>query len=418
MVSFFLRLYDILSQRKALFTGLLLGLVMTLFLMMFSLSYNENIYDFLPLSGNEQKAINIYQDISGGQRIYAMFKTKDGQIDRDRLAEAVDTFAQKISSQPRSKHIKEITTQIDYEKYASITEFVYQNMPVMLRDSDYVRMERLLATPNYAKDQLSNDVEMMLMPASGFFTSNIGNDPLALFSPVLDRLHVQQSVLSVEVDNGYIYINDNKYAVAMLTSPYGAMESANNSLLVGYVDSVVNETMKAVPDVEVAITGAPVIAVGNANQIKSDSHWAITIAITLILTLLDLCVQASEEPVAHRCLHHFRLALSHEPHFHRASDVSLIVLGIGSIIIGIAVNYPLYFCRPIPTMQVLSREILEASIVAPLLIGNITTIGAFASLSPWIEHRPCSDLGIFAAFMFGWHHLLFVLIFLPYLVKV
>ena len=71
MVNFFLRLYDMLHQRKALFTGLLLGLIMTLLVMMFSLSYNENIYDFLPLSGNEQKAINIYQDISGGQRIYA-----------------------------------------------------------------------------------------------------------------------------------------------------------------------------------------------------------------------------------------------------------------------------------------------------------------------------------------------------------
>ena len=54
---------------------------------------------------------------------------------------------------------------------------------------------------------------MMLMPASGFFTSNIGNDPLALFSPVLDRLQVQQSALPIEVDNGYIYINDNKYVV-------------------------------------------------------------------------------------------------------------------------------------------------------------------------------------------------------------
>ena len=145
MVNFFLRLYDMLHQRKALFTGLLLGLIMT------------------------QKAINIYQDISGGQRIYAMFKTKDGQIDRDRLAEAVDSFALKINSQSGKRHIKEITTQIDYDKYASITDFIYQNMAVMLRDSDYVRMERLLATPNYAKDQLSNDVEMMLMPASGFF---------------------------------------------------------------------------------------------------------------------------------------------------------------------------------------------------------------------------------------------------------
>ena len=414
MVNFFLRLYDMLHQRKALFTGLLLGLIMTLLVLMFSLSYNENIYDFLPLSGNEQKAINIYQDISGGQRIYAMFKTKDGQIDRDRLAEAVDSFAQKINSQPGKRHIKEIITQIDYEKYASITDFIYQNMPVMLRDSDYVRMEQLLATPNYAKDQLSNDVEMMLMPASGFFTSNIGNDPLALFSPVLDRLQVQQSALPIEVDNGYIYINDNKYAVAMLTSPYGGMESANNSLLVEYVDSVVDETMKAVPNVDVAITGAPVIAVGNADQIKSDSHWAITIAITLILTLLVFAFKKVKNLLLIGVSIAFGWLFAMGLVSVIRSDVSLIVIGIGSIIIGIAVNYPLHFIAH-TSRGGTAREILK-EMVAPLLIGNITTVGAFASLMP-LDAPALRDLGIFAALMLV-GTILFVLVFLPHLVKV
>ena len=414
MVSFFLRLYDILSQRKALFTGLLLGLIMTLFLMMFSLSYNENIYDFLPLSGNEQKAINVYQDISGGQRIYAMFKTKDGQPDRDLQAAAIDTFAVKLNSQSGRRHIKEVITQIDYEKYANITEFIYQNMPLMLRDSDYVRMERLLATPNYAKDQLANDVEMMLMPASGFFTSNIGNDPLALFSPVLDRLQVQQSVLAVEVDNGYIYINNDKYAVAMLTSPYGAMESANNSLLVDYVDSVVNETMKAVPDVEVAITGAPVIAVGNANQIKSDSHWAITIAVTLILTLLVFAFRKVKNLLLIGVSILFGWLFAMGLISVIRSDVSLIVIGIGSMIIGIAVNYPLHFIAHTDRGGT-AREILK-EMVAPLLIGNITTVGAFASLMP-LDAPALRDLGIFAALMLV-GTILFVLIFLPHLVKV
>lgn len=414
MVNFFLRLYDILHQRKALFTGLLLGLTMTLLVMVLSLSYNENIYDFLPLSGNEQKAINIYQDISGGQRIYTLFKTKDGKIDRDRLAEAVDTFAQKISSQPGSRHIKEITTQIDYDKYAGITDFIYQNMPIMLRDSDYLRMEKLLATPNYAKDQLANDVEMMLMPASGFFTSNIANDPLALFSPVLDKLQVQQSALSIEVDNGYIYINENKYAVAMLASPYGAMESANNKLLVEFVDSVAQETMQSVPNVDVAITGAPVIAVGNADQIKSDSQWAISIAITLILTLLVFAFRKVKNLMLIGVSIIFGWLFAMGIISVIRSDVSLIVIGIGSIIIGIAVNYPLHYIAH-SDRGGSARDILK-EMVAPLLIGNITTVGAFASLMP-LDAPALRDLGIFAALMLI-GTILFVLIFLPHLVKV
>ena len=414
MVNFFLRLYDILHQRKALFTGLLLGLVMTLLVMMLSLSYNENIYDFLPLSGNEQKAINIYQDISGGQRIYTLFKTKDGKIDRDRLAEAVDTFAQKINSPSGSRHINEITTQIDYDKYAGITDFIYQNMPIMLRDSDYLRMEKLLATPNYAKDQLANDVEMMLMPASGFFTSNIANDPLALFSPVLDQLQVQQSALSIDVDNGYIYINNNKYAVAMLASPYGAMESANNKLLVEFVDSVAKETMQSVPNVDVAITGAPVIAVGNADQIKSDSQWAISIAVTLILTLLVFAFRKVKNLLLIGVSIIFGWLFAMGIISVIRSDVSLIVIGIGSIIIGIAVNYPLHFIAH-SDRGGSARDILK-EMVAPLLIGNITTVGAFASLMP-LDAPALRDLGIFAALMLI-GTILFVLIFLPHLVKV
>ena len=51
------------------------------------------------------------------------------------------------------------------------------------------------------------------------------------------------------------------------------------------------------------------------------------------------------------------------------SDVSLIVLGIGSIIIGIAVNYPLHFIAHTDHGGT-AREVLK-EMVSPLLIGNV-----------------------------------------------
>ena len=75
------------------------------------------------------------------------------------------------------------------------------------------------------------------------------------------------------------------------------------------------------------------------------------------------------------------------------SDVSLIVIGIGSIIIGIAVNYPLHFIAH-TSRGGTAREILK-EMVAPAL----------------------RDLGIFAALMLV-GTILFVLVFLPHLVKV
>lgn len=194
MTRFFLRIFDYFQRRRRLCMGLLAALTGVLILMVASLKYNENIFDFLPMSGDEQKAITLYQDISGGQRIIAMFGMKDGDAtDADRLTEAVDTFAAKLQQNPGRKHLREVMTQVDFEKYAGVTDFIYQNIPLMLTDSDYVRMERLLASQGYAEDQLARDVEMVMMPATGFFATSIGNDPLALFSPVMDRLQGRRS---------------------------------------------------------------------------------------------------------------------------------------------------------------------------------------------------------------------------------
>ena len=171
--------------------------------MITSLRYNEDIYDFLPLSDKQQKAITLYQDISGGKRVVAMFRMKDDKlVNTDRLAEAVDTFAQQIQAHDGRRHVKDLTTQIDFEKYAGITEFVYQNLPLMLSDSDYVRMEHILENPNYVEETLANDVQMIMMPATGFFANNIGNDPLELFTPVMQRLQQRQQSLPFDVDDG------------------------------------------------------------------------------------------------------------------------------------------------------------------------------------------------------------------------
>ena len=354
MVNFFLRIYDVLQKRRALCMWLLFGLTALLLAMMATLRYNENIYDFLPVSGDEQKAITLYQDISGGQRVFVMFRMKDKSTDgddevSDRLTEAVDSFAQSLQPIAEQGHVTDVTSQVDFDKVMGITDFVYQNMPLMLSDSDYVRMERLLSTPGYVDKQLANDVQMIMMPATGVFTSNISNDPLGLFSPVIDRLQARQSSMPIEIDNGYIFSSGKKFAIAMMTSP--------------------------------------LLLVFSFRKVKHLMLIGLAIFFGWLFAMGFMAVMRS--------------------------DVSLIVLGIGSIIIGIAVNYPLHFVLHTDHGGTV-REVLK-EMVSPLLIGNITTVGAFASLIP-LDAPALRDLGLFAAFMLV-GTILFVLVFLPHLVK-
>ena len=413
MLKFFLKIYDYLQVHKRLCFGFLIVIILGLLALIASLSYNENIYDFLPISANEQKAITLYQDISGGQRVVVMFKANNDSIDPSELTESVDLFKATLLKSDVNHHISDITTQVDFETVSNITNFVYHNMPVMLNDSDYTHMEQMLVQPDFADQQFSADVEMLLTPVSGLFNASIENDPLGLFSSVLERLQDRQSNLPFEIENGYIFTNGQKYALALITSPYGAMESANNSRLVEFVDSVAQVTMSHNPQVHVAMTGAPVIAVGNAKQIKKDSQWAISIAVTLILLLLLYSFRKVKNIllIGLAILFGWLFAMGLISVFR--SDVSLIVLGIGSIIIGIAVNYPLHFIAHTSHGGTI-REVLK-EMIAPLLIGNITTVGAFASLMP-LDAPALRDLGLFAAFMLI-GTIIFVLVFLPHLVS-
>jgi len=414
MVRFFLRIYDFFNCHRALFIGTLIAFIIILGVLVASLKYNENIYDFLPINGNDKKAITLYQDITGSKRIVVMFSSKAKcEAPTERLTEAVDTFKTRLLSGNAGKFVGNVTTQVDYERIAEVSDFIYKHLPLMLTDADYERMERLLGTTDYVDKQLANDVQLVMMPSTGLFATSIGNDPLGLFSPVIDRLQAKQKELSFETDNGYIFTTDRRYAIAILDSPYGSMESANNALLIESIDSVAKSVMQEFNDVVVAQTGSPVIAVDNARQIKADSSYAISIAITLILLLLLFAFRGVKNLVfiGVSILFGWMFALG----LMSLTDnyVSLIVLGIGSVIIGIAVNYPLHFIAHYTHGESM-RDVLK-DMITPLLIGNITTVGAFASLLP-LDAPALHDLGLFAAFMLI-GTILFVLLFLPHLVR-
>ena len=414
MVRFFLHIFDFFQHRQKTCIGLWLTIMTLLIVMMASLHYNEDIYEFLPVSGNDKKAISIYQDITGGQQIYAMFKAKnDSDTDTEQLTQAVDSFGQSILDKAGTTGIRELVTQVDIEQLKKLTDFIYQNIPLMLCDSDYLRMEHIISTPSAAEEQLSIDRQMIMMPATSLFAPSIGNDPLGLFHPILERLQARQAAMNLEFEDGYIFTAGKKYAVAMLTSPYGAIESANNSELVEHVKQVALQTMQVLPNVDIAITGAPVISVINASQIKEDSKWAISISVTLILLLLLFSLHKVKNILLIGIAIVFGWLFAMGAISLLRNDVSLIVLGIGSIIIGIAVNYPLHFIAHANGGGSVREDLKE--MVAPLLIGNITTVGAFASLMP-LNAPALHDLGLFAAFMLV-GTILFVLIILPHLVE-
>ena len=131
--------------------------------------------------------------------------------------------------------------------------------------------------------QIAHDRMLLMFPTGSLLSQYVRQDPLNLFTPVVSRLQQFQFDLKYELYDGYVLTPDRRRAIVTMRTPYGSNETDNNARLIEMLMEAASATQTALPAVEIHLSGAPVIAVTNSRQIKSDSLWAISIAVVLIL---------------------------------------------------------------------------------------------------------------------------------------
>ena len=406
------KLFDFFHKRVLLRRSVLLTLTIALVVSVFQLSYKEDISDFMPLTDEEKMDMQIYQDISGVNKLVVLFSCD--KENPDSTIAAIDLFQESVKKMDTHNWTSDMVTRFDMEKVGEVTEFVYQNIPYFLTERDYSRMDSLLRADNYLAEQLDRDREMLMFPSGGLLSENISRDPLNLFTPVLSKLQGLQQENKFEMYDGYIFTPDMSRAIVMLSSPFGNSETDKNSQLLQLLTSGIEQMNARYPNIEARVLGGPQIAVGNAQQIKHDSILAVSLAVVLILALLFISFRSLRNIllIAFSIGWGWLFALGALAIFH--DNISIIVIGISSVILGIALNYPLHLIAHIGHETDIRQALKEIS--APLLVGNITTVGAFLALVP-LNSVALRDLGLFASLLLI-GTIFYVLIFLPHQVSV
>lgn len=414
MTAEIIRIYEYMkSHRKICWLSLSI-LTLSLVLLLASLTYKEDISDFLPDNNKYSKALKVYQDLVGANKIIVIAQYADStKIAPDTIARAVDLFVGELEKKDKCNLFLNLTYQMDQSQVAEMISYVYQIIPYFLTPTDYLRMDSLVCKPDFIPSQLAADKQLLMLPASSLLSENIQRDPLNLFTPVVAGLQSNIPAISYESYDGYIFTPDMQRAIIMMDSPFGASETEKNGVLIETLDSIAQQVNIAIPSVSFHLTGGPVIAVGNATQIKKDSLLSITIAIILIVLLLIYVFRRAWSilmivvSIGWGWLFAMGgMALLHD-------SVSVIVIGISSVILGIAVNYPLHLIAHLqhtPNMETTLKEISK-----PLIIGNITTVGAFLALVP-LKSVALRDLGLFSSLLLI-GTIIFVLIYLPHTLK-
>ncbi len=412
MRHFFVKLYDFFERKPLFLWVLLLVLVVGCVFGVTRLRFVEDIGSFFPKGGDNKRVNYAYQHIGADNRIVISISeaNKKGEdVDYDILTSAIEAVAERLSSDDTADLTKDILYRIEQEKMAEITAFVLQNMPYFLENEDYERMDTLLDRSHIAA-QLETD-KFILSTPSGLAQDVILSDPLFLSANLLQKLSGFQYNDEYHQEDGYIFNRQGDEAVVVVTSRYPVSETANNAKLIELIDRTVDSVAADFDNqVKISSFGASQVSLTNSRQIKKDSVWAILLSLVFIVALLVYYYRNFKSILLIICTLSFGGLFALGLIVLFKNPVSLIAVGVASIIIGIAVNYPIHLISHFKRTED-KRQIIR-EIVNPLLIGNITTVGAFLSLL-FISSDAMSDLGLFAALLLA-GTICFVLVFLPH----
>ena len=406
-----MRIYEWLSARPAAKWWILSATLLLLTLPLINLQYKENIAEFIPQSGNYLERMEVFQQMSSADKTFVLFSIKEEAQEQNAplLAEAVDLFAERLAAADSSHLVKEIVKEVDYERYKALIPFIYSHIPYLLSAEDIAKTDSLLSTPGFIEERLMERSAELMLPTGSFLSSSFEWDPLGLFSSVAETLLSASSTPNCALYNGHIFTPDWRYALCIIASEGDPNESSTNRRLINLIEQAAK-----IDGITAEHIGAPSIAVGNATRIKRDSILALSLALLLITILLHFTLKSLRDLLLIVATLAFGWLCGLSAVAVAEQSVSMIVVGIASIILGIAANYPLHLITHTYHCRGRVGESLR-QVVSPLITGNITTVGAFCALIP-LNSPALRDLGIFAAAMLV-GTILFTIVILPHLIK-
>lgn len=408
MTKLFLKIYDwLVVHRKIAYlaTCMILLLFAVLSLRM---HYDEDISAFMPLDEQTHKYSEVFNEMGGQDKIAVIFK---GTEDVSALEEAMDIFGEAVAKRDSSKIVRDLQVRMDEAAMMDMLQTVWRVYPVLLTSRDYLRLDSLMESDGYLSEQMEYNKQMLMLPTGSMMAQSMPYDPLHISSGVMNRLQGLNVDNAYQIRDGYLF--KDGAGIVLLESPFGISESRNNQRLQQLLDMCLADVRMVCLTVSVSAVGAPLIAVTNASQIKSDSLLAVSLSVVLILLVLVYSFRRVGDLISIGISVFAGWLFALGVLSLMRDGISLIVIGIGSVIIGIAVNYPLHFIDHLKH-ETSMRETLK-EMVPPLLVGNITTVSAFLCLV-LLDAQAMRDLGLFGSLtLIG--TILFVLICLPVFLK-
>ncbi|KOP37280.1 glycerol acyltransferase [Flavobacterium sp. WLB] len=392
MHQYFYAIHLFVNRRKSL--SVLLAVLMLLVFGFFAsrIKFEEDITKLIPTNDKADATAKVLKQLNFADKTTVIFKLEKNGSAED-LKEMAAAFSDSVAKSCKP-YITGIQGKVDEENIQETIDFVYNNLPLFLEDKDYTAIQTKLQKDSIAATVQGN-YKSIISP-SGFITKDfILQDPLGISFIALKKLQQLNIGDDFTLDNGFVMTKDKKKLLLFITSDISSSETEKNTLFAEKLKSIQeNLNTKFKGKTSVSYFGSALIAVANANQIKSDIVLTTTIAMITLMLILILFYRKILIPLIIFLPTVFGALFAVAFLYFVKEQISAISLGIGSILLGITIDYSLHILTHYKHNS--DIKTLYKDITMPVIMSSSTTAVAFLCLL-FVKSDALNDLGIFAA---------------------
>lgn len=415
MTEFCIKIYRFFRNHRAVFWVSMIALYAFFGYFASKIYLEEDINKLMPSSKNEDGTTKLaFANLRIKDKTFLLFEGKNG-ASVEHITEICDAFIDSLESRNAAMDstqqvIGNIFYRLPDELMLDVIDYMSAHLPAYIDTSVYTRLDAMLTYP-HMKLQMKANHDDLLSPVGSMFPELIQMDPVGLRGLLMEQMKpfTEGAAGSYKTLNGHFFVQDSTVCVAFITPMYSATNTGQGSTLFRILNDQIEQFSASAPDVKISYHGTPASGFYNSWRIKSDLKGTIIGSLVLVLIFISICFRNYNTipllllPVVFGTL--FGLAAMYfiKGHF------SLLALGIGAIVLGVALSYVLHIITHYKYIS--DPEQVLRDQVKPVCLGCLTTIGSFMGLI-FIRTELLQDFGLFAAFAIV-GTTFFSLVFLP-----
>ena len=412
MGKVFISIYHYFKIHRTAFFVFFIAAFFTAGYFALQVKFEEDISRILPKDKKIEKLNEVFQNSKFLDKLVIMISSKDTTADQpDSLVVFADEFVS-VAKVKLDPYISKINARVDDDLAFNLFNTINVRLPVYLDSKDYSAIDSLIA-PDKIQATLQQNIRTLSSPAGIGLKNIIASDPVGISFIALRKLQQLQYDENFELYDGYVMTKDHQTLMLFITPRYPPDNTGKNALFLRGLDSIIHS--KRTPDynnIETQYFGATAVSAGNARQLRTDTLLTQGVIVLFLIIFLGLYFRKKRAAIVILIPVLFGALFSLSLIYFIKGSISVIALGTGSVVLGIAVNYSLHVYNHYRHTGSIEQVIKDLAI--PLTVGSFTTIGGFLCLQ-FVESEMLKDLGLFAAFsLIG--AALSSLIFLPHFI--